>query len=98
MKVRNISPRLPLAAKKGVIQISQRNSSLKTDDTTRPVAAAKRPQVLGEKTFHNAHDFEDKEPSADLPAYELSFRQTDRYVVECVSHVHDEPVHGAVKP
>ena len=36
-----------------------------------------------------------KKPSADLSAHELSLRRTDRYDVECVGHVHDEPLHSS---
>ena len=50
VKIRDLSPGLHPAARSGSSTwISQRNSSpLKTDDTTRPMAAANRPQILGD--------------------------------------------------
>ena len=50
VKMRDLSPGVPPAARSGSSTwISQRNSSpLKTDDTTRPMAAANRPQILGD--------------------------------------------------
>ena len=60
-------------------------------------ASGRRHMSLQTDSTH-AEDVEDEEPEYRLSAHELPLRLTDRYVVECVGHVHEEPLHDAVKP
>ena len=69
-----------------------------------PIATLKRRQwtsfnCKGELDANATQTMSTKgQPRTHLPAHQLLLRRTDRYVVECVGHVHDEPLQGDVNP
>ena len=68
------------------------SSPLKTDDTTRPMAAASRPQKVGEDLPPTPRTLQTRNRVPTFPHMNSRSGRTEGNVVECVGHVHDEPL------